>query len=54
MLRTVAKTDDIPSVNNAKMKVAKIANRKEITCQTMDEKPVLNADARLKKLNSSK
>ena len=54
MLRIVAKMDDIPNANNAKMKVAKIANRKEITCQTMDEKPVLNADARLKKLNSSK
>lgn len=54
MLRTAAKMDDIPNVNNVKTKVAKIANRKEITCQTMDEKPVLNADARLKKLNSSK
>ena len=54
MLKTVAKTDDIPNANNAKMKVVKIANRKEIICQIMDEKPVLNADARLKKLNSSK
>lgn len=54
MLKIAAKMDDIPNVNNAKMKVAKIANRKEIICQTMDERPVLNADARLKKLNSLK